>query len=107
MHTNTLLVSTVLAPATATSAPSGTAANRRRRHLSVYRRALATAKTPQQRAAVAARYRQLFAIDGAASAPTGSVIQLLSLDAAPDRQRRAKALASQAASADLTVIPAA
>ncbi len=38
-----------------------TAAHRRRRHLSVYHRALRTAKTPQQRAAVAARYRKLFA----------------------------------------------
>lgn len=37
-----------------------TAAQRRRRHLSVYHRALRAAKTPQQRAAVAARYRKLF-----------------------------------------------
>ena len=37
-----------------------TAAHRRRRHLSVYHRALRSAETPQQRAAVAARYRKLF-----------------------------------------------
>ena len=41
-----------------------TAAHRRRRHLSVYQRALRTAKTPEQRAAVAARYRKLFATTG-------------------------------------------
>jgi hypothetical protein len=35
-------------------------AQRRRRHLSVYHRALRSAQTPEQRAAVAARYRQLF-----------------------------------------------
>jgi hypothetical protein len=36
------------------------AAHRRRRHLSVYHRALRSADTPEARAAVAARYRQLF-----------------------------------------------
>lgn len=41
-----------------------TAAHRRRRHLSVYHRALRSAKTPEQRAAVAARYRKLFAAAG-------------------------------------------
>ena len=43
-----------------------TAAHRRRRHLSVYHRALRGAKTPEQRAAVAARYRKLFAAVGTA-----------------------------------------
>ncbi|MDW3176304.1 MAG: hypothetical protein R8J94_02840 [Acidimicrobiia bacterium] len=38
------------------------AAHRRRRHLSVYHRALRSAETPEQRAAVAARYRQLFTV---------------------------------------------
>lgn len=52
MHTNTRPVRTT---PTAT-----TAAHRRRRHLSVYHRALRSAETPEQRAAVASRYRQLF-----------------------------------------------
>lgn len=38
------------------------AEQRRRRHLAVYHRALRSAKTPQQRAAVAARYRKLFLV---------------------------------------------
>ncbi len=46
-----------------------TAAHRRRRHLSVYHRALRSANTPEQRAAVAARYRKLFAATGS-SEPT-------------------------------------
>ncbi len=40
---------------------ANTAEQRRRRHLSIYHRALRSAKTPSQRAAVAARYRNLFA----------------------------------------------
>jgi len=52
MHTTTRLENT-------------TAAHRRRRHLSVYHRALRSAETPEQRAAVAARYRQLFAVTAA------------------------------------------
>jgi hypothetical protein len=48
-----------------TSLESTSAAHRRRRHLSVYHRALRTADTPEQRAAVAARYRQLFAVTAA------------------------------------------
>ena len=40
--------------------PSG--ADRRRRHLAVYHRALRAADTPEQRAAVTARYRQLFTV---------------------------------------------
>ena len=42
---------------------STTAEQRRRRHLSVYHRALRSAKTPEQRTAVAARYRKLFAVE--------------------------------------------
>ncbi len=38
-----------------------TPAHRRRRHLSVYQRALRSAGTPEERAAVADRYRVLFA----------------------------------------------
>ena len=45
-----------------------TAEQRRRRQLSVYHRALRSAKTPQQRAAVAARYRKVFANDDNAAA---------------------------------------
>lgn len=45
---------------------STTMAQRRRRHLSVYHRALKAADTPEQRAAVAARYRQLFTVSAAA-----------------------------------------
>ncbi len=37
-------------------------ADRRRRHLAVYHRALRAADTPEQRAAVTARYRQLFTV---------------------------------------------
>gem|GEM_PF-1965321 len=45
----------------ASTAPTATtAAHRRRRHLAVYHRALRSAQTPEQRAAVASRYRQLF-----------------------------------------------
>ena len=40
-------------------------ADRRRRHLAVYHRALRAADTPEQRAAVAARYRQLFTVTAA------------------------------------------
>ena len=40
-------------------------ADRRRRHLVIYHRALRAADTPEQRAAVAARYRQLFAVTAA------------------------------------------
>ena len=39
-----------------------TIGDRRRRHLAVYHRALRGADTPEQRAAVAARYRHLFAV---------------------------------------------
>ena len=46
-----------------------TAEQRRRRHLAVYHRALRAAKSPQQRAAVAARYRKLFAIDAGSESP--------------------------------------
>lgn len=53
MHNDSRLVST-------------SAAHRRRRHLSVYHRALRSAETPEQRAAVAARYRQLFTVSAAA-----------------------------------------
>ena len=38
-----------------------TPAHRRRRHLNVYQRALRSAATPEERAAVADRYRVLFA----------------------------------------------
>lgn len=48
------------------------AAHRRRRHLSVYHRALRSAKTPQQRAAVAARYRKLFATGAEVSAASAT-----------------------------------
>jgi len=41
------------------------AADRRRRHLAVYHRALRAADTPEQRAAVAARYRRLFTVTAA------------------------------------------
>ena len=47
------------------AASSVTAAQRRRRHLAVYHRALRGARTPEQRAAVAARYRQLFVVTAA------------------------------------------
>ncbi len=40
-------------------------ADRRRRHLAVYHRALRAADTPEQRAAVAARYRRLFTVTAA------------------------------------------
>lgn len=43
-------------------------AQRRRRHLAVYQRALRSAATPEERAAVAARYRVLFT--GSADAVT-------------------------------------
>ena len=52
------------AKATATNAEQ-----RRRRHLAVYHRALRSAKTPQQRAAVSARYRKLFAIEVTSEGP--------------------------------------
>ena len=48
-------------PAPITPMAPTTAAHRRRRHLSVYHRALRSAKTPEQRAVVAERYRKLFA----------------------------------------------
>ncbi len=47
------------------AASSVSAAQRRRRHLAVYHRALRGARTPEQRAAVAARYRQLFVVTAA------------------------------------------
>ncbi len=70
-----MITTLALSPDTSSSseerlAPT-TAAHRRRRHLSVYHRALRSAKTPQQRAAVAARYRKLFASD-AVEAPTAA-----------------------------------
>ena len=51
-----------------------TEAHRRRRHLSVYHRALRSAKTPEQRAAVAARYRTLFAAAGTAESVATAVV---------------------------------
>ena len=65
MHTNTRSVALVGAPLPAAprrkaSPSTTTAADRRRRHLSVYHRALRAADTPEERAAVAARYRRLF-----------------------------------------------
>jgi len=53
-----------------------TAAQRRRRHLAVYYRALRSAETPEQRAGVAKRYRQLFAL----SQPSATVVDLTSVD---------------------------
>ena len=48
-------------------------AQRRRRHLAVYHRALRAAHTPEQRAAVAARYRQLFSYEAGAVQPDVTV----------------------------------
>ena len=39
-----------------------TGSDRRRRHLAVYHRALRAANTPEERAAVATRYRRLFTV---------------------------------------------
>lgn len=46
-----------------------TAAQRRRRHLSVYHRALRAATTPAERAAVSARYRRVLTGSNARPAP--------------------------------------
>ena len=87
MQTNTRLESAT--PATTT------AADRRRRHLSVYHRALRSAETPQQRAAVASRYRQLFNASVHPSALAATVTHL------PEAHREANALVSTARDVDV------
>ncbi|NNC79733.1 MAG: hypothetical protein HKN94_06215 [Acidimicrobiales bacterium] len=54
-----------------------TAAQRRRRHLAVYHRALRAASTPDERAAVSARYRRVLTGTDARPAPA-SVVTLAS-----------------------------
>lgn len=63
MHTIERTPSPSTASLRTAKAAAANAEKRRRRHLAVYHRALRSAKTPQQRSAVAARYRKLFAID--------------------------------------------
>jgi len=61
---------------------STTAAQRRRRHLAVYHRALRSAETPEQRAAVAARYRRLFSPSPASTGAAAGVSEVTVIAAA-------------------------
>ncbi len=61
-----------------TAPATTTAAQRRRRHLAVYYRALRAAETPEQRSQVAQRYRKLFAL----SQPSAEVVDLNPIDLA-------------------------
>lgn len=69
MHTIERKPSPSTASLRTAKAAATNAEQRRRRHLAVYHRALRSAKTPQQRAAVAARYRKLFAIEVSSEGP--------------------------------------